>query len=185
MSYWLAIGPPDNWEIGIKKKIWGVTPRHSKAWGLVEQGDTVFFYAMTPVKGLIGYGTVAKTKVDEKPFWPQEISEKQSYWPFRISFHERKQSRVRSGKQPGSQLAVKASFSSAPSNLSTKSVLETGKIRSIRRSLTSRCLLRRLSALYGDFTLRVGLFRESAKAGRLDASVSLSARSKNILYWPS
>ncbi|MBM4092855.1 MAG: EVE domain-containing protein [Planctomycetes bacterium] len=86
MNYWLAIGPADNWEIGIRKKAWGVTPRHSKAWGLVEPGDTVFFYAMTPVKGLIGNGTVAKTEVDQKPFWPQEISEKQSYWPFRISF---------------------------------------------------------------------------------------------------
>jgi hypothetical protein len=88
MSYWLAIGPAENWEIGIKKKVWGVTPRHSKAWGQVEPGDTVFFYAMAPVKGLIGYGVVSKTKIDEKPFWPQEISEKHSYWPFRISFEE-------------------------------------------------------------------------------------------------
>lgn len=90
MSYWLAIGPADNWEIGIKKKIWGVRPRHSKAWGQVQDGDTIFFYAMAPVKGLVGYGKVAKTKVDEKPFWPQEISEEQSYWPFRISFEETK-----------------------------------------------------------------------------------------------
>lgn len=90
MSYWLAIGPADNWEIGIKKKIWGVTPRHSKAWNQVQNGDTVFFYAMTPVKGLVGYGIVANTKVDEKPFWPQDFSEKQSYWPFRISFEETK-----------------------------------------------------------------------------------------------
>lgn len=45
---------------------------------------------MAPVKGLIGYGIVAKTKVDEKPFWPQEMSDKQSYWPFRISLEETK-----------------------------------------------------------------------------------------------
>jgi hypothetical protein len=90
MKYWLAIGPAENWEIGIKKKIWGVTPRHSKAWGQVESGNTVFFYAMAPVKGLVGYGIVASTKVDEKTFWPQEVSEKQSYWPFRISFQETK-----------------------------------------------------------------------------------------------
>jgi hypothetical protein len=88
MTYWLAIGPAENWEIGIRKRTWGITPRHSKSWSKVQPGDTVFFYAMAPVKGIIGHGTVEKTKVDEKPFWPQEVSEKQSYWPFRITFEK-------------------------------------------------------------------------------------------------
>ncbi len=62
MSYWLAIGPAGNWEIGIRAGMWGVTPRYSKAWSQVTAGDMVFFYVMTPVKGVVGYGRVVETK---------------------------------------------------------------------------------------------------------------------------
>ncbi len=88
MNYWLAIGPVGNWEIGLKKKIWGLGPRYDKAWNLIEPGDMVFFYAMAPVKGLVGCGTVSKKKFDEKPLWPQEVSEKATLWPFRVLLHE-------------------------------------------------------------------------------------------------
>ena len=88
MNYWLAIGPTDNWEIGIKKQTWAVSPRHAKTWGRVQPGDTIFFYAMQPIKGLVGLGTVEETKVDQKPFWPQEVSENQRYWPVRIVLKE-------------------------------------------------------------------------------------------------
>lgn len=86
MSNWLAIGPADNWKIGAKKNVWAVSSRHKKAWEQVENGDTVFFYAIAPVKGIVGYGTVGKTRVANSLFWPQEKDEGYSIWPYQISF---------------------------------------------------------------------------------------------------
>lgn len=88
MAHWLAIGPSENWKIGVKKKIWAVGPAQSKSWEKVEPGDTVFFYVTAPVKGLIGYGTVEKTRVKEPPFWPQEKEKGHALWPFQITFSE-------------------------------------------------------------------------------------------------
>jgi predicted RNA-binding protein len=88
MKNWLAIGPPNNWKIGIKGKIWAVSPAQAKTWEKLEKDDRVFFYATAPVKGLIGYGVVEKTSADEQPFWPQEREKNQVLWPFRIRFSE-------------------------------------------------------------------------------------------------
>lgn len=88
MSDWLAIGPPENWRIGIQKKIWAVSPAQNKSWEKVQKGDRVFLYATAPVKGIIGYATVSQTKVDESPFWPQEKVKGHTLWPFRIHFKE-------------------------------------------------------------------------------------------------
>ena len=88
MDNWLAIGPAENWKIGMKKKIWAVSPAQSKTWEKVETGDRVFFYATAPVKGIIGYGNVARTKVSETSFWPQEKEKGHTLWPFRIEFSE-------------------------------------------------------------------------------------------------
>jgi hypothetical protein len=88
MSVWLAIGPAENWKIGIKNKIWAVSPAQLKSWEKLRQGDRVFFYATAPVKGLIGYGTVGGTSADEKPFWPQEVEKGHVLWPYRIRFSE-------------------------------------------------------------------------------------------------
>jgi len=86
MSDWLAIGPVANWEIGLKKKVWAVSPAQSKTWEKVAPGDRVFFYATAPVKGLVGYGTVSRTRVDETPFWPDEKAKGHTLWPYRIEF---------------------------------------------------------------------------------------------------
>jgi hypothetical protein len=88
MSNWLAIGPPGNWRIGVKDRVWAVSPAQMKSWEKLGKGDRVFFYATAPVKGLIGYGVVEKTSVDEVPYWPQEKEKKQVLWPFRIRFSE-------------------------------------------------------------------------------------------------
>ncbi len=88
MANWLAIGPAENWQIGIKKKTWAVSPAQQKTWEKLAPGDLVFFYATTPVKGIIGYGRVARTDVDENPFWPEEKRKGHTLWPFRITFSE-------------------------------------------------------------------------------------------------
>ncbi len=90
MAYWLAIGPVGNWEIGVKEKVWAVSPAHNKTWKRLRPGDTVFFYATAPVKGIIGLGTVREKRFDEELFWPQEREKGQSLWPFRLRFGDLK-----------------------------------------------------------------------------------------------
>jgi hypothetical protein len=84
MAYWLAIGPAESWEIGIKEKVWAVSHHNAKAWEKVQPGDLVCFYATAPVKGIIGIAKVQSTRCDETPFWPQEAKAGASLWPFRI-----------------------------------------------------------------------------------------------------
>jgi hypothetical protein len=84
MASWLAVGPPENWEISLEKGVWGIPPTYEKAWGRVAPGDTVFFYATAPVKGVIGYGEIRATKRESTPLWPQEVKEGRALWPLRV-----------------------------------------------------------------------------------------------------
>ncbi|GAB4240023.1 MAG: hypothetical protein Kow00109_15020 [Acidobacteriota bacterium] len=86
MADWLVIGPVANWKLAVKHKIWAVSPRHQKTWEQIAAGDRVFFYATAPVKGLIGWGSVAATAVNEKPFWPDEKEKGHVLWPLEIRF---------------------------------------------------------------------------------------------------
>jgi len=87
MTWWIVKGPPENWEVAFEKgNIWGVTSRYEKLWQQMKEGDGVLFYATSPVKGLIGYGTVRSVFRDEKPFWPAEVREGKALWPLRFSF---------------------------------------------------------------------------------------------------
>ncbi len=88
MANWLAIGPADNWKIGVRKKVWAVNGRNKKSWDRLQPPDTVFCYAIAPVKGIVGYGTVGKTSVSKTLFWPQEKDEGVQWWPYHIEFSE-------------------------------------------------------------------------------------------------
>lgn len=85
MAYWLAIGPVDNWKLGLSKGgVWGMNERYRNAWDKAKVGDYVLFYAMKPVKGIIGYAKVASKSTDSKPFWQQEVKQGKVLWPLRI-----------------------------------------------------------------------------------------------------
>ena len=86
MAHWLIIGPPANWEIGIKNKIWSLSSRHEKFWARLQPQDSILFYATAPVKGIIGSGVVKKVKKSQSPFWPEEIKEGKILWPLIIDF---------------------------------------------------------------------------------------------------
>lgn len=89
MDYWIAIGPVKNWQHSMRKGLlWGVTARYRSTWKWVEEGDIVLFYAMAPVKGLVGYGIVAGKKETEAQFWPDEIAEKRSIWPLQLAMRD-------------------------------------------------------------------------------------------------
>lgn len=84
MAYWLAIGPSENWELGLKHGVWGIGGRYLPSWDRVVNGDTVIFYVMRPVKGIIGYGTMKGKSKETKPFWPQEMKDKKMLWPLHL-----------------------------------------------------------------------------------------------------
>lgn len=85
MSYWLVIGPPDNWTFCFNNgNVWGFSPSYQRIWQSLAQGDTVLCYATRPVMGLIGYCSVRSKQEDENPFFPQEQRERKALWPLRL-----------------------------------------------------------------------------------------------------
>lgn len=87
MNYWLAVGAIENWEEAFEKgNIWGLKERKKKRWNSLQEDDIVLFYAMRPVAGIIGYGTI-KTKFRQtQPLWSEEISKNEVIWPLRFEF---------------------------------------------------------------------------------------------------
>src|SRR3989442_8857290 len=50
----------------------------------MQPNDVILFYAMRPVAGVIGYGTI-KTKFRQThPLWPEEIANGEVIWPLRF-----------------------------------------------------------------------------------------------------
>ena len=84
MAYWLAVGPEQNLRLSLDKKVWGISERYRTAWGKVTKDDVVVFYAMKPIKGIIGYGKVLSKRREYKPLWDQEVKERTTFWPLRM-----------------------------------------------------------------------------------------------------
>src|SRR5215813_5373415 len=87
MNNWLVIGSVQNWETALSQPvpIWGLRPAHKVAFDSLQAGDTVWFYATTPVRGVIGLGLVKDTYVDmNNPIWDDERKQKKVIWPHRF-----------------------------------------------------------------------------------------------------
>ena len=88
-NWWLAVGPPEHWQIAFEhSNIWGfrATPRLQALWESLSDGDGMLFYATFPVSGIIGYGIVRTRFKQDKPLWPQEIKEGKVIWYYRFEF---------------------------------------------------------------------------------------------------
>ena len=81
----MAVGSVNNWNEAFRLgNIWGLEPKRQKLWDAVQPGDVLLFYAMRPVAGVIGYGTI-KTKFRQtQPLWPEEIAKGAVIWPLRF-----------------------------------------------------------------------------------------------------
>ncbi len=84
-NYWMAVGSVNNWNEAFRLgNIWGLEPKREKLWESVQPNDVLLFYAMRPVAGVIGYGTI-KTKFRQThPLWPEEIAKGEVIWPLRF-----------------------------------------------------------------------------------------------------
>jgi len=87
-SYWMAVGSVDNWNEAFRLgNIWGLEPKRQKLWESVQLNDVLLFYAMRPVAGIIGYGTI-KTKFRQtRPLWPEELEKGEVVWPLRFEIN--------------------------------------------------------------------------------------------------
>jgi len=86
--YWIIMGPKKSWETAFEQGgIWGVKHLVYPEWKALEKGDIIFFYATTPIKGVIGVGRVETKFIQDKPLWPDEIAIGKVLYPFRFEFH--------------------------------------------------------------------------------------------------
>jgi predicted RNA-binding protein len=81
----MAVGSVQNWNEAFRLgNIWGLEPKRLNLWESVQLNDVLLFYAMRPVAGIIGYGTV-KTKFRQtQPLWPEEVNSGKVIWPLRF-----------------------------------------------------------------------------------------------------
>ncbi len=92
MKYWLAVGTPQNWKSAFDLgNTWGLKNKGPQAtnWKQVQIGDILIFYAVSPVKGIIGYGVVQQKLKQDTPLWPEESAKKEVIWPLRLIFEVR------------------------------------------------------------------------------------------------
>jgi len=92
MKYWLAVGTPQNWKTAFDLgNTWGLKDKGPQAagWKQVQIGDVLIFYAVAPVKGIIGYGIVQQKLKQNTPLWPEESAKNEVIWPLRLIFEVR------------------------------------------------------------------------------------------------
>ena len=87
MKYWLIVGKPENWETAFThRNIWGLKQTQFHLWESLKENDRVIFYVTHPVKGIIGHGFVRTKIKQDKPLWPDEVTQHKVIWPLRFEF---------------------------------------------------------------------------------------------------
>lgn len=85
---WLAVGTPQNWHTAFDfNGIWGLKASQRNHWEAIsENEDLVFFYATSPVSGVVGYGVVRTKLFQHSLLWPDERARNEVIWPLRFEF---------------------------------------------------------------------------------------------------
>ena len=87
VKYWVLSGTVENWETALEGNIWGVREGSlKKLWEKISNGDILFFYCLSPVSGIIGFGKCQAKFKQDKPLWPYEIKENRVIYPYRWQF---------------------------------------------------------------------------------------------------
>jgi len=87
IKYWVLSGSAENWETALESNIWGVREGNlRKLWENISNGDILFFYCLSPVSGVIGFGKCQARFKQDKPLWPDEIRESKVIYPYRWQF---------------------------------------------------------------------------------------------------
>lgn len=88
INYYLAPRTLENWKIAFANgNVWGL-PVNRRQWRTLRKGDVVFFYEMSPIKAVMGYGSIVATFRAQVPIFTEEqlgVTE----WPLRFRFEIR------------------------------------------------------------------------------------------------
>ncbi|MEM2918862.1 MAG: EVE domain-containing protein [Candidatus Altiarchaeota archaeon] len=87
---WLVIGVPKNWETALSQPVplWGLKPHYQLEFKSMNVGDILWFYATSPIGGIIGIGVVKDKYVDNTNLvWEEELKQKEIIWPLRFRIH--------------------------------------------------------------------------------------------------
>lgn len=85
--WWLVVGSPQNWQTAFEHgNLWGLKGTQQNLWEHLSTGDQVLLYASSPVRGLIGYGTVRNKFRQDQPLWPEEVKQGKILWPLIFEF---------------------------------------------------------------------------------------------------
>lgn len=90
MNHWLVIGVKQNWITALSQPvpIWGLKQQYLNTFQSMREGDNLWLYTTSPVKGVIGLGQVKDKYVDWKTLiWPEELEKQQVVWPLRFRIH--------------------------------------------------------------------------------------------------
>jgi hypothetical protein len=84
----MAVGTPQNWHTAFDYGgIWGLKLTQRRFWeAMVENNDLVFFYATSPISGVVGYGLLRAKLQQNSPLWPDERVRNEIIWPLRFEF---------------------------------------------------------------------------------------------------
>ena len=87
VKYWVLSGTVENWETALDGSIWGVRESNlKKLWEKISYADIQFFYCLSPISGIIGFGKCQAKFKQDKPLWPDEIRENRVIYPYRWQF---------------------------------------------------------------------------------------------------
>ncbi|RLG37262.1 MAG: EVE domain-containing protein [Candidatus Alkanophagales archaeon] len=111
-SYWIIPVSEENWRVVKEKLVYGAPEggrRHPKE--LIRPGDVVVFYVMKRGSRSLGGRFVGAFKAasewfyDDKPLWPDEVSEGRVKYPWRVRLQP-----VKLGEASLEELAPRLSF---------------------------------------------------------------------------
>jgi len=84
--YFILVGDQNTWKASFTENLWGFSSRTKGLWNTINVGDYVAFYVTSPIKRVIGFGSVKDKFLDKKLFWPDEKLFKKCLWGYRFRF---------------------------------------------------------------------------------------------------
>lgn len=91
MEHWIKIDIQQNWATSIRQvpPLAGIEGEHDKLFSAVKPGDILWFYAIKPVRGVVGFAKIAKKYRDDKTrVFIEELRSQKVIMPLRFSLKD-------------------------------------------------------------------------------------------------
>lgn len=85
--HFVLIGRHENWQVSLSNNLWGFTENSKGFWNKTNTGDLLAFYIMSPLRKVVGFGTVGKKFINEDLIWNDEKQFKRSLWKYKFEIN--------------------------------------------------------------------------------------------------